>query len=124
VVLEGAVDLLPVGVLVDAQRVADVDSLDHEHAVLDLDLAGRFCSEASFAGVDLARLQRTPEGARQSARGGGDDVVERGGSLGFATRCNPVVLGDSVVDAEDDRLGLGRQVGAAERSAHTLYPHP
>jgi hypothetical protein len=48
VVLESPLDLLAVGGRVDTQRVADVDPLDHEHAVFLLDLAGRLSDEPSF----------------------------------------------------------------------------
>ncbi len=39
--LEGPLHLLPVDARIDTEPVADMDPLDHEHTVVDLDLARR-----------------------------------------------------------------------------------
>jgi hypothetical protein len=104
VVVERALDLLSVGGRIDREDVADVDALDHEHAVFHLDLAGRLADQPSFACRDLTRLQRASERPRQSAPRGGDDVVERRRVLGLTRLGDAVVLGHLVVDAEPHRL--------------------
>jgi hypothetical protein len=97
-----------------------VYALDHEHAVLDLDLAGCLADQPSLARVDLAGFQRASEGAGQSAGCGGDDVVERGRSFSFAGCRNAVVVGDLVVNAEVDGVGLAREVRPSQRAANAL----
>jgi hypothetical protein len=57
--------------------VSHGDPLDYEHAVAVEDLADGFDFVALRIDFDVTRLQRAGEGARQSAAGGRDDVVER-----------------------------------------------
>ena len=109
--LERTLNRGPVGVGLEAQHVLHVDPLDHEHLVLGLDLAGRLADQPALARGDSTRLQRAPEGARQSAGGGGDDVVQRRSMLGLSAGRHAVVLRDLVVDAEEDGLGLTGEVG-------------
>ena len=113
-----------VDVVVDAQRVLDVDAPDHEHAVLRLDLPGRVARELPSCGVDVARLQRASEGAGQSAGSRGDDVVERGRPLDVAATRDAVVIRDLVVHAEPDRLVGPGELRAAKWALHALDPHP
>ncbi len=63
--------------LVARETVDDVDPLDHEDAVLLLDLTGHGGGESTGRRRDPARLQRASERSGQSATRGGDDVVER-----------------------------------------------
>jgi hypothetical protein len=108
-----SLDLLPVDIGSDPKSVANVDALDHQDVVLEFDFAGRLALESAFARRDVTRrFQRASEGAGQSAGGGGDDVVERGGTLGLTSCRHTIVLGDSGVDAKGDRLILCRQVCA------------
>lgn len=107
-----SLDLRLVRIRSDAESVANVDAFDHQDAVLEFDLAGRLALESAFASRDVTRFQRASEGAGQSAGGGGDDVVERGRTFRFTSCRHTVVLGDSGVDAEDNRLILRWQVGA------------
>ena len=122
-VLERSLDGGSVDVAGHLQQIAHVDSLDHEDTVVDLDLAGRLPDKTAVASVDVTRLQRASEGSRQSAAGGGDDVVERRGALGVAGSGDPVVVGDLVVDAEVDRLTLPRYLRTPQRTSNTLDPH-
>jgi hypothetical protein len=117
--LEGALDLLAGRVGVDTEPVADTDALDHEHAVVEFDLADRLAGQPFLARVDVACFQRASEGAGQSAAGGGDDVVEGGRVLGLAAARDAVVVCDLGVDAEEDRICLGRQLGASKRAAES-----
>ena len=121
--VEGAGDLVAVGVGVDREREVDVDSFDHEHAVLGLDFADRLCGQSSFSGGNLTRLQRASEGAGQSPGGGRDHVVECGRMCRFAAAWNAVVIRDLVVNAEQDRLILGRQERAPQWAPHAFDPH-
>ncbi len=112
VVRERSLDPLLVRIRSDAESVANVDAFDHQHAVLEFDLAGRVALESAFASRDVTRLQRASEGAGQSAGGGGDDVVERRRTFRFRSCWHTVVLGDGGVDAKDNRLILRGQVSA------------
>jgi hypothetical protein len=68
------------------QAVMDGDPLDHQHPVFGLDLADRFDLKPLTLNLDLTRFQRARESAGQSAAGGGDDVVKRGGVWGELLR--------------------------------------
>jgi hypothetical protein len=104
----------------ELQPVADVNSLEDEDASLDLDLADGRRDEPLVPRGNLTRLQRASEGARQSPRGGGDDIVDRRRVRVVYVRVDLVVLGDGPVDAEEHGLSLGREVGAPERPLHPL----
>jgi hypothetical protein len=101
-----------------------MDPLDHEYAIVRLDLAGRITDQSSFAGLDLTRLQRASEGAGQSAGRCSDYVIEGRRVLSLAAAFNAVMVGDLVVDAEEDRLRLGRDGRPPKRPENTLDPHP
>lgn len=76
-----AFDPVPVDVLVNLQGVGGMDPLDHQGLALQLDLAGDFAPETTASGRDASCLERTPEGAGQSATRRGDEVV-KGGRVG------------------------------------------
>ena len=105
------------------QTHPDVNSPDDEHVVLgQFDFTDRFAGQPLAVSPDVARLQRAPEGPRQSAGRGGDDVVERRGARLEGGGGDLVVLGDRPVDAEDDRLRLAWEVGAPDGPFHPFYP--
>lgn len=93
-----------------AQAIAHPDPLDHQDPVLHLDVAFGVRLQLPLPGIDPARLQRATQGARESAGGGGNDVVERGGPGFHPFRQPAVVLADGSVRAERNRFGLGRKV--------------
>jgi hypothetical protein len=95
------------------ERVVHVDPAKHEDAVLDLDLPTRVRGEFPPAGLDLARLQRAPEGARQSAGGGCDEIVESRRVGRKAVLRDAVMLCDLVVYAEGDGAVAARKLGLA-----------
>ena len=103
-VIERALDRVSVGGGIHAQRVLHVDALDHEHAVLVLDLAASLARQPAFARIDATRFQRAPERPRESAGRRSDDVIERRRPLRVAAARDAVMVGDLVVDAEEDRL--------------------
>jgi hypothetical protein len=120
VVLERSRDLVPVGIRVDLERVRDMDAFDDEDAVVDLDLAAPGPDQPPLARIDLARLQRASKRPSQSAGGRRDDVVEGRRALCIAAPRDAVVVGDLVMDSEEDRLGRTRNLGASQRSAYPL----
>lgn len=75
---EGAVDGLPVVVLIDRELVGHVDPFEHEHVAFAFDFADRLTGEPPVLGVDASGLQRTAEGPGQSPAGSCDEVVQRG----------------------------------------------
>ena len=89
------------------ERVHHVDAPEHEHPVLELDLTDGLTGEPPVTGTDLARLQRAPEGADESAGRRRHDVVD-GGGMRVRYVLNAVVGRDGAVRAEHHRLGLGR----------------
>jgi hypothetical protein len=66
----------------EPERIADPDSPYHEDLSVGLYVALGFRNEPAVAGWYLARLQRAPEGAGESARRGCHQVVE-GGCVGL-----------------------------------------
>ena len=101
------------------QAEDDVNTTEYEHTVLHLHLAARDCREASSTGSNLARLQRAAQGAEQSTRGRGDDVINRGRMRIRHVAMNPVMAGNRAVRAEADRLGFSRQLRQAQWSLHS-----
>ena len=89
------------------ERVHHVDAPEHEHPVLELDLTNSLTGKPPVTGTDLARLQRAPEGADESAGRRRHDVVD-GGGMRVRDVLNAVVGRDGAVRAEHHRLGLGR----------------
>jgi hypothetical protein len=95
---------------VSLQFVVNVNPLDDQNLALELDLTSRLTGEPAIACVYLARLQRAPEGSRQSAAGGGDNVVERGGIGRRIPGINAVVLRYLRMDSKGDRtLPCGKE---------------
>jgi hypothetical protein len=97
-----------------AKRVADSDAFDHEHFVLEVDLAFSLGRESPLARVDPARLQRATEGADESTGGRGDYVIEGGGVVGVLAGRRAVMLAHLVVGAEEYGVGFGRQEGPTD----------
>jgi hypothetical protein len=97
-----------------------VDALNHKHALFLLDLADCFGHQPVNRRRDLTRLQRASKGSGQSTGGPGDDVVERRRMGREGIRRYFIVLGDSAVDAEDHRLGFGRQISTPHRASFAL----
>jgi hypothetical protein len=90
--------------------IIDADPLDNQHAILGLDLADRLDLVALWIDLDLARLQRAGERARQSPPGGSHHVVEGGGVWRILIGTHPIVRSHLGMHAEYNWRGLGRQV--------------
>jgi hypothetical protein len=92
------------------QRVRHMNAAQDEHALLELHLAHRLGGQPAIARIDLARLQRAPEGAGQSATGSRHDVVD-GRRMRLGDGGHSVMGGDCAVRTELHRLGFRRQIG-------------
>jgi hypothetical protein len=92
----------------------DVNSPDHEHTIFIFDLAADVGREPAIARVDLARLQRAPEGSNHSATCGGNDVIDRCRvRFTYFVWVNSVVLRDCAMYAERNGFLLTRQIRKA-----------
>ena len=100
--------------------VDDVDAPYHKHTIFGLYLAPDFSRQMFIARIDLARLQRAPEGADQSTAGGGHNIVERRRMRLGNLRADAVVLGDGPMHAESHRLPLRRQISQPQRAELAL----
>jgi hypothetical protein len=100
-----------------AECIAHPDSLDHQHFFLDYDVALGVCLEPALAGVDPARLQRAPQGPRESAGCGRHDVVQRRRPLGKLPCGRAVMRANLVVCTKDHRRGLCGEIRLAKRAA-------
>jgi hypothetical protein len=105
------------------QVVDDMYPLDDEDIPFRLDLPPRIRKKPIRSNADLACLQRTAEGAGQSAGGSGDDVIESGGMRFGVVGGNPVMGGDRSMDPEQDRLRFCRKVCPAQRPLDPFDPH-
>lgn len=98
------------------QMIPNVNPLDHEHFVFRLNLPSDFRKQPAVARGNLARLQRAPEGARESPAGRGHDVIKGGCVRLMLPDVNPVMLGYRSVNAEQNRRRLGREIRPPQRS--------
>lgn len=103
---------------VRGEMVDDVNAPDDEDLLIELDLADRVGGQ--FFDRDLARCQRACKGARQSARGRGDDVVERRRVRLVRVRADAVMLRDRAMESKPDRFLFSRQPGQTDRASFTL----
>ena len=108
---------LPLVLGAAGERVAHPNSLDHEHLVLQVDLAFCFRRELPLARIDPARLQRATQGSRESTGGRRNDIVERGGVVGVLAWRGAVVLSHLVMGAKEDGLGLDWQKSPTDRAS-------
>jgi len=100
----------------------DVDPFYNEDPFFFLNLADCVGHQPIVSRVDLAHFQCAGKGAGESTGRGGDDVVESRRARLVRVRRDLVVGRDGAVDAEDDRLLLGRQVGLPHRSFDAFDP--
>jgi hypothetical protein len=76
------------------EPIANADAANHENLVLEHNLADCLDLVALRINIDLTRLQRAGEGARQSAAGGGHHVVKGGRVRRVPIGADAVVLRD------------------------------
>ena len=105
----------------ELQMIANVNPLDQEHLVFRLlDLPPHLGKKPAVARRDLARLQRAPEGAGESAACRGHDVIERGRMGVMLCDVDPVMFGHRSVDPEQDRDRLDWKKRPPERPPNPL----
>src|SRR6266542_4480342 len=90
--------------------------VEAEDPGVQFDLADRLGPQTTACGGEASCLKCSSEGACQSARGCGDQVVEGGGMRLLLVGGDAVVLGDGAVHAEQDRLIERGQDRAAKRA--------
>jgi hypothetical protein len=106
----------------DRQPIVDRDPLDDQDAILGLDLPDRFDLVVLWIDLDMTRLQRAGERARQSAASRGDHIVERRRMRWVLLRPDAVMLGNLGVHAEDHWLLLGGEIREALGATQPLDP--
>ena len=97
-----------------------MNAADHEYIVLEFYLTQCFPNQAFVWCIDLTRLQRASKGSRQSTCRGSNNVIKRCGAGFRDSWRNSVMLGDGAVDAENDRLRLGREIRFTHRAFYTF----
>jgi len=105
------------------QFVVDVNPLDDQDLALEFDLSPSLTGEPALTCLYLARLQRAPEGSRQSPAGGGDNVVQRGGIGRRVPGVYAVVLSHLRMDAEGNRILPGGKESLPHRSLVPNHLH-
>ena len=94
----------------------DMNTPEHQHAVLDLDFAVCHGVQATPACDDLARLQRAPKGTEQSTTSRGDDIVDRG-RMGISHLAfDAVMTSNRPMRAKAYRFWFGRKLRETERA--------
>jgi hypothetical protein len=101
------------------ELVVNVDAPDHQHLAVELDLAGGFADEFPTACIYPARLQRAPEGPRQSPTRGSNHVVEGRRVGGKVFGRHTVVSGYLRVHSESDGFLSARHLRLANRTPMT-----
>jgi len=95
--------------------IDDVNTANHKHIIFRLDLTSNFSRQMFIAGVDLTRFQRAPEGADQSTTCCGNYVIKRCRMWFGHFRTDAVMLRNSAMHTEFDRLSFGWQECQAQR---------
>ena len=106
-----------------AELVVHVNAPDHQDLAVELDLTGRFADEFPSACIYPARLQRAPEGPRQSPTGGGNHVVEGRRVGGEVFGRHTIVSRYLRVHTERDGFVSAGQLCLAQRTAMPKDSH-
>ncbi len=108
--LKSPVDL--VSVASHRRKVIDhMNPLDDEDLPFEFNLSTTRSHQTVGAEDDFSGLQRTAEGARQSAGSRSDDVIKRGRMRFGNVRGNTVMSRNGPVNPKQNRIGFGWQVG-------------
>jgi hypothetical protein len=97
-----------------------VNSADHKDVVFQLNFADRFRDQSLIRSVYLTRLQRASESSSKSTRSGRYNIVQGSRVRIQYRRGNLVVLSDSAVHSEQDRLIFRRKIRSAQRALNAL----
>ena len=88
------------------QVVENVDAPNNQHVTFSFNLTGHGRCELFVTSVNLARLQRTPEGSNQSTTSRRNHVID-GSSVWLGNFCRyAVVLCDRPMNSEVNGFGL------------------
>ena len=98
------------------EMVGHMDPLDHEHVIVFFHFPNYVRPEVALSRRNLTRLQRASKGASQSATGGSNEIVKRGGMRLMDGSVYAIVLGDFRVNAKLYGCLFGGQIGAAKRA--------
>jgi hypothetical protein len=101
----------------DCEFVLYVNAFNDEHAVLRLfDFPTNFAGQLAVR-LDFARLQRAPEGSKQSTRDRCNQIIDgRGVGLSKVLCLHSIVLRNRSMHAEDYRLGFPGKLCMADWS--------
>jgi hypothetical protein len=100
----GPLGRLPLVAWASGQQITNSNPLDNEHPILQHDITFRLRDQLSIAGIDLARLQRVPQGPCESTGSGSYHIVESGRVVRVLAESGAVVLANLVVCSEEDWL--------------------
>ncbi len=92
------------------QMVGDVNTAHDQDTTILFDLTNCLGYQASFAGRNLARFQRAPEGASQSARRSSHQVVQGRSMRLLYLRINTIMFGDLGMNPEEYGVRRDREV--------------
>ncbi|HLN97940.1 MAG TPA: hypothetical protein VK208_05715 [Pyrinomonadaceae bacterium] len=106
------------------QMIDNVNAPDDQNTVFSLDLACDFCGQFPVTCVNLARLQRAPEGAGQSTGRPRYDIIYGSRVRLGDLRLHSVMPCNGPMYSELNRLGLGRQIGEAQWTGAPLDADP
>lgn len=90
--------------------------LQDEHTILQLNFAFDVRDQSFPARIDLARFQRAAKCSGQSATGGCDHIVDRGGVRYTDVRAHAIVFGNRSVNTKTNRFLFRWHVSEAQRT--------
>ena len=99
----------------------DVNGFDDEHTILrPFDFPADVAHQPAV-GLDFARLQRAPEGSKQSTPDRCDQIVYCGGmGLSKILGLHSIVVRNRSMDTEDHRIGFAGNLREANRSVSSF----
>jgi hypothetical protein len=98
------------------QPMLDVNAFDDEYTILRFfDFPANIARQPAI-GLDFARLQRAPEGSKQSTSDRCNQIVNgRGMGLSKIRRLHSIVVRNRSMDTEDHRIGFAGNLRKANR---------
>ena len=106
------------------KRELRVNPANHEHAIFGFDLSPNVCRKTPITRIDLARLQRAPEGSEHSASGRSHHIIDSG-RMRFREfgLVDTIVLCDRAMHAERDRTVFARQLRDSQGALLSFKAH-
>ena len=107
--------------IVSDDVIDHMNAADYEYVTFSLNFTSNLSRQVLVAGIYLARLQRTPEGADESTSGRGHNVINRCRvGLVHLFRRDSVVLGNCAVNSKMNRLRLRREICQPRGSGNAI----